>query len=559
MESIKYRITLNLVLIAFTLAYIFPVSAIVIHVSAEQPTIQDGVNAAVDGDTVLIADGIYETPTGFEGIQIANKSITVIAEHSGLATIDCENTGRGFVINGITSENVVLSGLKVINGNHSAGGAIVCTDIIIQIENCTFTDNTVNNSGGSLSLSNCIAVDITGCTFTGNHADTYGGAIFCEYTSSSIIDDCLFESNTCGSDGGSIFGYTVNNSQIENSIFRNNNSDGSGGSIYIFPGAFNFNLLECEFTGNSASSGGACCISSASFDPGIISGCSFVSNIGDTAVGYGGGLSTENIPITDCFFSGNSAGCGGGLSCNHPGYLTDCHFTSNTATDIGGGLLFAGACDSIANCLFEDNVAIHGGGFGQSNLLPTSAVTLTNCTFNNNQASHGGALSFDFMDYISVSDCILWNNIATFGPEISCYLPPYIFTLSYNNITGGQTGIYLESGGSVTWGPGNIDSDPLFAPGPLGGFYLSQTAAGQPVDSPSVNSGSNLSSAICFATTASTVCMNERITRSDQQTDTGIVDMGYHYPIGPVPLPVTTPIGICLILVIFTGWIFYKK
>ncbi len=41
-------------------------------------------------------------------------------------------------------------------------------------------------------------------------------------------------------------------------------------------------------------------------------------------------------------------------------------------------------------------------------------------------------------------------------------------------------------------GAGNIDLDPLFVSGPDGDYYLSQIAAGQAVDSPCVDAGSDL-------------------------------------------------------------------
>ncbi|UCD76269.1 MAG: hypothetical protein JSV91_04960, partial [Phycisphaerales bacterium] len=71
-------------------------------------------------------------------------------------------------------------------------------------------------------------------------------------------------------------------------------------------------------------------------------------------------------------------------------------------------------------------------------------------------------------------------------------------------------------------GEGNIDADPLFVTGPLGEYYLSQTAAGQPAESPCLDAGSD---------TAENLGLDTLTTRTDQASDSGIVDMGYHYPI----------------------------
>ena len=67
---------LCLVLFSFGASY-SPASTI--HVPGDQPTIQAGVNAASNGDIVLVAPGTY-----YENIDIKGKAITVTS--SGGAT-----------------------------------------------------------------------------------------------------------------------------------------------------------------------------------------------------------------------------------------------------------------------------------------------------------------------------------------------------------------------------------------------------------------------------------------------------------------------------------------
>lgn len=65
-----------------------------------------------------------------------------------------------------------------------------------------------------------------------------------------------------------------------------------------------------------------------------------------------------------------------------------------------------------------------------------------------------------------------------------------------------------------------IHDDPQFATGPKGDFYLNQTAAGEGTDSPCLDAGSD---------TAANLGLNTKTTRTDAVTDTGQVDIGYHY------------------------------
>ncbi|MHC4658337.1 MAG: S8 family serine peptidase [Planctomycetota bacterium] len=81
----------------------------------------------------------------------------------------------------------------------------------------------------------------------------------------------------------------------------------------------------------------------------------------------------------------------------------------------------------------------------------------------------------------------------------------------------------------------NIEEDPCFVniaeqPDFIAGYYLSQVAAGQPVDSPCINVGSG-----SVTDPGIDIDPDEHTTRTDGFGDFGIVDMGYHYLIDSMP------------------------
>ncbi len=84
--------------------------------------------------------------------------------------------------------------------------------------------------------------------------------------------------------------------------------------------------------------------------------------------------------------------------------------------------------------------------------------------------------------------------------------------------------------------------DPLFTSGFRGAYYLSQTSAGQSATSPCVDAGSGPAGTDCLAFNGLEICMNELVTRTDHETDSGTVDIGFHYPALPAtPTPTPTP------------------
>ena len=91
--------------------------------------------------------------------------------------------------------------------------------------------------------------------------------------------------------------------------------------------------------------------------------CTFINN---QATGSGGAVfSGYYLSITNCTFENNLATRGGAVFSNYTNsylYLTNTNFTNNRATTYGGGVYFLGYRLDITGAIFEDNVALSGGG-----------------------------------------------------------------------------------------------------------------------------------------------------------------------------------------------------
>jgi len=302
---VKKLILLNCILILMPLCAF----AATINVPGDQPTIQAGIDAAVDGDIVLLADGTY-TGVGNYNADFSGKSVTV--KSSGGADnciVDCEGLGRGFIA--YNGETITLEGLTVKNGDagDDFGGGVYANE-----------------------SEKLVAID---CLFNGNNAN-YGGAVYCY---SSSLKNCSFVSNNAA------FGGAVNCRGIEETT------------------SITSSLTSCSFTSNSAYMGGAV---NSSDNSSIFIGCAFTSN---SASGLGGAVvtNTSSLLFTNCIFNSNSAYRGGAVSQGAlesvPASFTNCIFAFNKATVQGGAIWneipydSVGLVRTIKNCILWDNIA----------------------------------------------------------------------------------------------------------------------------------------------------------------------------------------------------------
>ncbi|VGO19923.1 choice-of-anchor Q domain-containing protein [Pontiella sulfatireligans] len=170
--------------------------------------IQEAVNAANAGDTVLVTNGTY---TSAGQISVA-KAITVESANGPEVTIvDGLNNHRCFILSDVAC---ILNGFTIRNGymNNWHGGGIYCWGNTPVITNCKLIDNEAATGGGGSyqgTLHNCMLM--------GNSAHHGGGGFNC------TLNSCTIVSNTASTSGGG-----SNSGTLQNCILFSNSATSSG-------------------------------------------------------------------------------------------------------------------------------------------------------------------------------------------------------------------------------------------------------------------------------------------------------------------------------------------
>jgi len=186
--------------------------------------IQDAVDEANDGDTVLVTNGVYatdgRTASGSTTNRVAvDKPLELIsvngAEHTiidGLGSVRCVYLTRG----------ASLSGFTLRNGHSpNVGGGLWCDTPSAVVTSCRLIANSAVHGGGVVggTLNNCVlsansAVLLGGggvgsmmnnCALSGNSASRGGGAL------AGAFNNCTITGNSALDSGGGVSLGTLNN------------------------------------------------------------------------------------------------------------------------------------------------------------------------------------------------------------------------------------------------------------------------------------------------------------------------------------------------------------
>jgi predicted outer membrane repeat protein len=465
----------------------------IIHVPDDYPTIQQGIDAAYPGDTVLVADGLY-----YEQISFLGKKPLMVASHY---LVDADtNHLNNTIIDGSQLTDIDNASVVVFKTGEDST-SILCG---FTIRGGKGTWDVVHNNrcGGGIYISgsgakiihNKVTSNMVDDTQSGSGQETYGGGIGTSHEDAGywlIIEHNQIYNNSSvtkygWSAGGGI--YNSYNTRIANNIITENislattNGWGSGGGfshIDLDGGDANtLIILNNKFHHNTAQSisgygvDGAVTTVNACL---IFTGNETIANIGITAVNGGGsgGISVID-PAEGCIVSGNifreNLGTidGGAIILENfsqvpnPSLvvISDNYFLNNQGT-FGGAVRDNDIPVKFENNVFHGNQASQRGGaiymVKSTNNSFVHFVTFINNSFSENSAMNAGGAIYSNNCMPLIFNSIFFNDSAGMdGPEI--YLNHYLDTLDIAFSTIDQELIY----GNVYDGGGNINGDPLF-------------------------------------------------------------------------------------------------
>ena len=302
-------------------------------------TIQEGIDAAVHGDTIIVSEGKY-----FENLFVSGKNV-VLESADPLDAAVVANTvidgclaGSVVAFNGSEDEMCVLAGFTIHNGQSFYGGGIRGEGTRAAIRNNVIANNSAEWNGGGVS--GCYGV-IENNTISGSDAFEGAGLAYCGGT----IRDNVITGNTAKGEGGALYGCT---GTFEGNILSGNAAIGGGG-LAACEGVFRFNTI---WNNSAAEHGGAFAWCSGTFANNVI--------WENTAVGEGGGFFNCDGEFPNNTVVWNSAQLGGGFSQCY-GTILNCILWGNSWESP----LYD--CDTPRYCCIEDWA---GEGEGNINYNP---------------------------------------------------------------------------------------------------------------------------------------------------------------------------------------------
>jgi hypothetical protein len=315
---------------------------------------------------------------------------------------------------GAGNKNLTLNGREIVIRSES--GAAGC---VIDCENSGQAFYVHNGEGPALRFQG-LTIRNGNSKSGGLYAE--GGAIAILSSSPQIVG-CVIENCQAWRHGGGIFAYDTS-VQIRNTLIRNCSAlsgpsygPGKGGAIYLWVSSGSQSaLVNCGIQDCTSNDGGGLLV--------------------------GGG---SDVLISHCRIVGNAGTDGGGVH-----------------ADPSGGFRIA-----LDNCVLAGNTAQRGGAVQFTSDSPSAltGLLMTDCTFVQNAATlEGGTLRVSGNSTaapLELYDSILWNSSAPLGSMVHVNTAGTV-TVAWCDVQGGTSGFALGAGTSLSYGPGNLDSNPLF-------------------------------------------------------------------------------------------------
>ena len=413
-------------------------------------TIQEGIDAASEGDAVIVAQATYVENVRLKGRNITLTStdpldLTVVSK----TIIDGNQAGTVVTFAGTEDATCLLTGFTIRNGKAEGGGGVSIprygNPTYATIRYNVIAANSADFGGGVYKCEGVIQNNV----ILSNSAAKYGAGL---HSCDGIIENNSIAGNTAAWDGG---GLAFCGGDIRGNKIFSNSCESDGGGLSWCDGIIRDNTIK----GNSAWNGGGL----YNCDGPILSN----TIIENSVMSGGGGLDACDGLIADNIISDNSSAHNGGglISCH--GTIRNNVIANNTCEWRGGAL---SNCNGpiLANVIAGNSTTGEGADAGQgAGLFGCPGMIRSNLIAGNSSSARGGGIGWcegeifnntvvhNFAAYSGggldnctgpVANCIVWANTAPGDAQLRTSSTPTYSCIQ--DWTGG--------------GDGNITSDPRF-------------------------------------------------------------------------------------------------
>lgn len=328
----------------------------------EATTLPTALDAAGDGDVILLAAGTYTPVALIAGGE--NEEEKTFDIHSNF-TLE-----GGYPADAVTgavadpANETILSGnlgntqayhVVVVSAVKSAAGKVVMKNLTIQDgkghsknkEIYRYAGESEFDAGEGAGL--CIGVsnvEMTDCRITGN-SGAYAGGCIIAYGAEVVFDRCTFEGNTVSGNGGGV--WNEGDVVMYNCSVSNNRADLACAGYYGVGGKSR--IYNSSFIGNDNAKGGK------------LGGGAYLRE--------GNGRGSDAV-FVNCTFADNKSGSGGAVAVY--------------------GTSAVGASAKLISCTIKGNTASKGGGIWMNNATPTAALYNCIVSGNSTEIEYGGTV-----------------------------------------------------------------------------------------------------------------------------------------------------------------------
>ncbi|MFY1112562.1 MAG: NosD domain-containing protein [Methanosarcinaceae archaeon] len=405
--------------------------------AADFESIQDAVNAAYDGDTVLVYAGMYT-----ENVDVDKANITIRSESGNPLDTVVQAVDSPQVFS-VTSDRVIISGFS-IKGADNSGSGIRLTGV----EYCLIENNELSNNEEGIWLGFSSNNALSNNTAPNNK---YG--IYLLYSYNNTLENNTALNNNCGiyllafSDSNTLNNNTASNN--DNGIFLDSSSSNT---LSINTASNNQNGMYLRDSNNNTLNNNT----ASNNDNGIFLDSSSINTLSNNKVSsseYGIFLEdSRNNALENNIASSTKYGIH--LKDSRNNTLENNELSEN----YGGVLLFSSSSNTLENNMASNNKYGIDLENSSSNMLENNIVSNNNYSINlvysmSNKLSNNTASNNDYGIYLwdSSNNNTLENNIAS---NNQCGI--YLWDSSDNNTfenniaSNNQYGIYLRDSSNNT-------------------------------------------------------------------------------------------------------------